>query len=61
MKIVIAIDSFKGSLSSKEANEAAAEGIRRAYPDAEIIKVPVSDGGEGYMEAFHAAMGGWRK
>jgi len=58
MKVVIAIDSFKGCLSSKEANEAAAEGIRRTYPDAEIIKVPVSDGGEGYMEAFHAAIGG---
>ena len=58
MKVVIAIDSFKGCLSSKEANEAAAEGIRRAYPDVEIIKVPVSDGGEGYMEAFHAAIGG---
>ena len=58
MKVVIAIDSFKGCLSSKEANEAAAEGIRKVYPDAEIIKVPVSDGGEGYMEAFHAAIGG---
>ncbi len=58
MKVVIAIDSFKGCLTSKEANEAAAEGIRRAYPDAEIVKVPVSDGGEGYMEAFHAAIGG---
>ena len=58
MKVVIAIDSFKGCLSSKEANEAAAEGIRRAYPDVEIIKVPVSDGGEGYMEAFRAAIGG---
>ena len=58
MKVVIAIDSFKGCLTSKEANEAAAEGIRRAYPDAEIMEVPVSDGGEGYMEAFHAAIGG---
>ena len=58
MKVVIAIDSFKGCLSSKEANEAAAEGIRRAYPDAEIVEVAVSDGGEGYMEAFHAAIGG---
>ena len=58
MKIIIAIDSFKGCLTSKEANEAAAEGIRRAYPDAEIVEVPVSDGGEGYMEAFHAAIGG---
>ena len=58
MKVVIAIDSFKGCLSSKEANEAAAEGIRRAYPDAGIMEVPVSDGGEGYMDAFHAAVGG---
>ena len=58
MKVVIAIDSFKGCLTSKEANEATAEGIRRAYPDAEIIEVPVSDGGEGYMEAFYTAIGG---
>ena len=58
MKVVIAIDSFKGCLTSKEANEAAAEGIRRTYPDAEIIEVPVSDGGEGYMEAFYTAIGG---
>ena len=58
MKVIIAIDSFKGCLTSKEANEAAAEGVRMAYPDAEIVKVPVSDGGEGYMEAFYAAIGG---
>ena len=58
MKVVIALDSFKGCLTSKEANEAAAEGIRSAYPDAEVVEVPVSDGGEGYMEAFHAAIGG---
>ena len=58
MKVNIAIDSFKGCLTSKEANGAAAEGIRRVYPDAEIVEVPVSDGGEGYMEAFHAAIGG---
>ena len=44
--VIIAIDSFKGCLTSMEANEAAAEGIRMAYPDAEIIRVPVSDGGE---------------
>ena len=58
MKVIIAIDSFKGCLTSKEANGAASEGIRRVYPDAEIVEVPVSDGGEGYMEAFHAAIGG---
>lgn len=58
MKIVAAIDSFKGCLTSKEANQAAAEGIRRVVPDTEIVQVPVSDGGEGFMEAFHSAIGG---
>jgi glycerate kinase len=58
MKVIIAIDSFKGCQTSKQANEAAAEGIRRVCPDAEVVEIPVSDGGEGYMEAFHAAIGG---
>lgn len=58
MKVIVAIDSFKGCLTSKEANGAAAEGIRNAFPEAEVVEVPVSDGGEGYMEAFHAAVGG---
>lgn len=58
MKTVIAIDSFKGCLSSVEANRAAADGVRSACPDAEIVEVPVSDGGEGFLEAFHAAIGG---
>ena len=58
MKVIIAIDSFKGCLTSKEANEAAAEGVRRVCPNAEIVEIPVSDGGEGYMDAFHAAIGG---
>ena len=58
MKIIVAIDSFKGCLTSKEANQAAAEGIRSTCPDAEVVQVPVSDGGEGFMEAFHAAIGG---
>ena len=58
MKIVVAIDSFKGCLTSKEANQAAAEGIRSSQPDAEIVQVPVSDGGEGFLDAFYAAIGG---
>ena len=57
-KIVVAIDSFKGCLTSEEANQAAAEGIMRNCPDAEVIQIPVSDGGEGFMDAFHAATGG---
>lgn len=58
MKIVLAIDSFKGCLTSVEANQAAAEGIRTVRPDAEVVQVAVSDGGEGFLEAFHAAIGG---
>lgn len=57
-KIITAIDSFKGCLSSSEANQAAAEGIRSCLPDAEIIQILVSDGGEGWTEAFKAAIGG---
>ena len=45
-------------MTSVEANRAAAEGIRCACPDAEIVQVPVSDGGEGFLEAFHVAIGG---
>lgn len=58
MKIVLAIDSFKGCLTSVEANQAAAEGIRTVRPDAEVVQVAVSDGGEGFLDAFHAAIGG---
>ena len=58
MKVIIAIDSFKGCISSKEANQAAAEGIKNIMPEADIHQVTVSDGGEGFMEAFHAAIGG---
>ncbi len=58
MKVILAIDSFKGCLSSSEANQAAAEGVRDICPDADIHQVTVSDGGEGYLQAFHAAIGG---
>lgn len=58
MKIVIAIDSFKGCLSSMEANAAAAEGVKDVCKDADIKQVIVSDGGEGFLTAYHAALGG---
>lgn len=54
MKIAIAIDSFKGSLSSTEAGEAAAVGIKRIYPDAQIDIIPLADGGEGTVKALAA-------
>ena len=58
MKIVIATDSFKGSLSSRDAGEAIREGVLRAAPTAQIAVVPIADGGEGTVEALTAAMGG---
>ncbi len=57
-KVVLAIDSFKGCISSAEANQAAAEAIKACYPGAEIHQITVSDGGEGYLQAFHEAIGG---
>ena len=57
MKIVIAIDSFKGSLTSMEAGQAAARGIRRADPEAEIVVRPLADGGEGTVTSLVEGMG----
>lgn len=58
MKVTIAIDSFKGSLSSLEAGEAIEEGVKRVYPDAEVCVRPLADGGEGTVEALTCGMGG---
>lgn len=52
MRILIAMDSFKGSLSSMEAGKAAGEGVKRVFPDAVIDIRPVADGGEGTAEAL---------
>ena len=52
MKIIVAMDSFKGCLSSREAGEAAAEGIRQVWPEAEVIVRPLADGGEGTVAAL---------
>ena len=58
MKIVIAMDSFKGSLSSTEAGYAVADGIKRVFPEAETIVFPVADGGEGTTDALVSGMKG---
>ena len=58
MKVVVAIDSFKGSLTSMEAGDAAKEGILKAVPEAEVVVKPLADGGEGTVEAFVEGMGG---
>lgn len=58
MNIVIAIDSFKGSLTSIDAGMAAAEGIQRAIHDAAFAVRPIADGGEGTVDALCMGMGG---
>ncbi len=59
-KVIIAPDSFKGSLSSSEVCRITASAIRRNYPDAAIISMPVADGGEGTAEALLEGLGGER-
>jgi glycerate kinase len=58
MKIVVAIDSLKGSLTSLEAGAAVRAGIFRVYPDADVIVKPLADGGEGTTEALVQGLGG---
>lgn len=58
MEAVIAMDSFKGSISSIEAGNAVAEGILRVFPDADTIIKPVADGGEGTVEALVSGLNG---
>ena len=58
MKVVVAIDSLKGSLSSLEAGQAISEGIVRAIPDAQVLVRPLADGGEGTVEALTLGMNG---
>ena len=56
-RVLLAIDSFKGSVSSAQAEKAVAEGVRRVWPDAELNALPLADGGEGTLDAI-AARGG---
>ena len=58
MKVVIAIDSFKGSLSSIEAAESIKKGIQKVYEDAQIKISPLADGGEGTTYALTKGMNG---
>lgn len=58
MKILIAVDSFKGSLSSQQAGEAITEGIHKVFPEAMTYILPMADGGEGTVEALVQAMQG---
>ena len=58
MKVLIAMDSFKGNLSGLEASQAVSAGVLRACPWAEVKIVPVADGGEGTVDAFVRSLRG---
>ncbi len=58
MKIVIAPDSYKESLSASEVAQAIEKGFREIFPDAQYVSIPVADGGEGTVEAMIAATQG---
>ena len=58
MKIVIAPDSFKDSLSAQGVADAIALGLAQVWPDAQLIKCPMADGGEGTVESILAACEG---
>lgn len=58
MKTIIAMDSFKGSMSSKEAGEAVKRGVLKVFPDADIIVKPLADGGEGTTLALVEGLDG---
>ena len=58
MKVIVAPNSFKGSLSASQAAAAIARGVREARPEAEVVEIPVADGGEGTVEALVSARNG---
>jgi glycerate kinase len=58
MKIVIAPDSFKGSLTAVEVADAIGQGVREIFPEAKIIKIPMADGGDGTVQCLVNATGG---
>ena len=60
MRVLVAPQEFKGSLTATEAAEAMAAGVREALPDATVVQVPMSDGGAGLVDALLAARGGQR-
>jgi len=58
MKIVVAPDSFKGSLTAVEVADAIWQGVREIFPEAKIVKIPMADGGDGTVQCLVTATGG---
>lgn len=59
-KVILMPDSFKGTMSSSEICGIMEKAVRAYYPEAEVVPIPVADGGEGSVDAFLAAVGGER-
>lgn len=57
MKIILAPDSFKGTLTSLEVIHLMTAGCKRHFPEAEVIQLPMADGGEGTVDAFVSTLG----
>ena len=61
MKIILAIDSFKGSLTSLEAEESVAQAIAQRFPQATVVCPPIADGGEGTLSVLlHVSRGNYQ-
>ena len=58
MDVMVLIDSFKGSMTSMEAGNAARDGVLRVYPHANVTVCPLADGGEGTTDALIEGLGG---
>ncbi|MBQ8836225.1 MAG: glycerate kinase [Clostridia bacterium] len=58
MKIIVATDSFKGTISASEATEIIADELSAKFPTSKVIKMPIADGGEGSTDCFVDALGG---
>lgn len=58
MKVVFALDSFKGTMTSEQACTAAQKGFCSVFPKAKTVIIPIADGGEGTAFAYYRAMGG---
>ena len=58
MRVVVAPDKFKGSLEARAVADAIAAGVRRRFPDASLVCIPVADGGEGTVDTLVSAIGG---
>jgi glycerate kinase len=61
MKFMLAPDSFKGSLSAEQAVQAMTEGIQTVIPEAQLVSMPIADGGEGTIEVLQRALGGEKR